>query len=302
MKVHNAPAIRASGLGKQYGPAWALRDFSVTVPQGHVTALVGPNGAGKTTLLKLLVGLCSPSAGDAEVLGRAPEQSEEFLAGIGYLAQDVPLYKRLSADDHLKIGAHLNLTWDADVARERLAALRIPMNRPIATLSGGQRAQVGLSIVLAKRPALLLLDEPMAALDPLARREFLESLTSAVADGGLSVVISSHLLHDLERVCDYLILLSASRIQLCGTIEDLLAEHLMLVGPRRGLREIGPGITVIKSTHTTKQTRLLARVNGPVLDPSWEVVEVGLEDIVLAYMEQGEVAEEGRLVELGSAR
>ena len=166
--VSTAFAIRTSGLGKRYGSNWALQDCSVSVPPGHVTALVGPNGAGKTTLLKLLVGLCAPSAGEAEVLGRAPEQTEEFLASIGYLAQDVPLYKRLSADDHLKIGMHLNLDWDSDSARERLAALKIPMDRPVATLSGGQRAQVGLSLVLAKRPRLLLLDEPMAALDPFA--------------------------------------------------------------------------------------------------------------------------------------
>ena len=207
--MSTAFAIRTSGLGKRFGSNWALQDCSISVPPGQVTALVGPNGAGKTTLLKLLVGLCTPSSGEAEVLGRVPEQSEEFLASIGYLAQDVPLYKRLSADNHLKIGMHLNLDWDSDGARERLAALRIPMNRPVATLSGGQRAQVGLSLVLAKRPRLLLLDEPMAALDPLARREFLESLTAAVADGDLSVVVSSHLLHDLERVSDHLILLSA---------------------------------------------------------------------------------------------
>jgi ABC-2 type transport system ATP-binding protein len=300
--VNSALAIQTTGLGKRYRSNWAVQDCSVSVPLGHVTALVGPNGAGKTTLLKLLVGLCSPSAGSAEVLRRVPEQSEEFLASVGYLAQDVPLYKRLSADDHLRIGAHLNIDWDADAARVRLAALKIPMNRPVATLSGGQRAQVGLSLVLAKRPRLLLLDEPMAALDPLARREFLESLTAAVADGGLSVVISSHLLHDLERVCDYLILLSASRIQLCEAIDDVLAEHRTLVGPRRALTEIQPGLTVIKATQTAKQTRLLVRVNGPVLDPSWEVDEVGLEDIVLAYMEQGETPTDSQLVELGRAR
>lgn len=300
--MNSALAIQTTGLGKRYRSNWAVQDCSVSVPLGHVTALVGPNGAGKTTLLKLLVGLCSPSAGSAEVLRRVPEQSEEFLASVGYLAQDVPLYKRLSADDHLRIGAHLNIDWDADAARVRLAALKIPMNRPVATLSGGQRAQVGLSLVLAKRPRLLLLDEPMAALDPLARREFLESLTAAVADGGLSVVISSHLLHDLERVCDYLILLSASRIQLCEAIDDVLAEHRTLVGPRRALTEIQPGLTVIKATQTAKQTRLLVRVNGPVLDPSWEVDEVGLEDIVLAYMEQGETPTDSQLVELGRAR
>jgi ABC-2 type transport system ATP-binding protein len=197
----------------------------VSVPAGHVTALVGPNGAGKMTLLKLLVGLCAPSSGEAEVLGRAPEQSAEFLASIGYLAQDVPLYKRLSAEDHLRIGAHLNLDWDADAARERLAGLKIPTNRPVATLSGGQRVQVGPSLVLAKRPKLLLLDEPMAALDPLARREFLESLTAAVADNGLSVVISSHLLHDLERVCDRLILPPSSTSSAAASTRSARAVH-----------------------------------------------------------------------------
>lgn len=300
--MSTAFAIRTSGLGKRFGSNWALQDCSISVPPGQVTALVGPNGAGKTTLLKLLVGLCTPSSGEAEVLGRVPEQSEEFLASIGYLAQDVPLYKRLSADNHLKIGMHLNLDWDSDGARERLAALRIPMNRPVATLSGGQRAQVGLSLVLAKRPRLLLLDEPMAALDPFTRREFLESLTAAVADGDLSVVVSSHLLHDLERVSDHLILLSASRTQLCGTIDELLAGHRSLVGPRRGLNEIEPGLTVIKATQTTKQTRLLVRVNRPVLDPSWDVAEVGLEDIVLAYMEHGETPVPAQLVDLGLAQ
>ncbi len=302
MNVRDVLAIHTTGLGKRYGSNWALQDFSASVPRGHVTALVGPNGAGKTTLLKLLVGLCAPSAGEAEVLGRVPQQSEEFLASIGYLAQDVPLYKQLSADDHLEVGARLNRDWDATAARARLAALRIPTNRPVATLSGGQRAQVGLSLVLAKRPQLLLLDEPMAALDPLARREFLASLTAAVADEGLSVVVSSHLLHDLERVCDHLILLAASRTQLCGDIDEVLAEHRTLVGPRRAVNEIEPRLTVVKATQTPRQTRLLVRVDGPVLDPSWEVTEVGLEDIVLAYMEQDEELANGQLVEIGHAQ
>jgi ABC-2 type transport system ATP-binding protein len=218
------------------------------------------------------------------VLGRAPGQSAEFLDSVGYLAQDVPLYKRLSAGDHLDIGARLNRHWDAGAARARLAALKIPLGRPVATLSGGQRAQVGLSLALAKRPQLLLLDEPVAALDPLARREFLTSLTTAVADGDLSVILSSHLLHDLERVCDHLILLAASRTQLVGDIDAVLANHRMLVGPRRRIAEVEPGLTVIKSTQTARQTRLLACLRGPVLDPSWDVTDVGLEDIVVAYM------------------
>ncbi len=302
MTMQDAPAIRTAGLGKRYGSLWALKDCSVSVPRSRVSALVGPNGAGKTTLLKILAGLIAPSAGEAAVLGRAPGQSAEFLDSVGYLAQDVPLYKRLSAGDHLEIGAHLNRHWDATAARARLAALKIPLGRPVATLSGGQRAQVGLSLALAKRPRLLLLDEPVAALDPLARREFLTSLTEAVADGDLSVILSSHLLHDLERVCDHLILLAASRTQLVGDIDDVLATHKMLVGPRRRIAEVEPGLTVIKSTQTARQTRLLVRLTGPVLDPSWEVTEVGLEDIVVAYMGLEASPADGQLTEIGAAQ
>jgi ABC-2 type transport system ATP-binding protein len=253
-----------------------------------VTALVGPNGAGKTTLLRILVGLAAPSAGEAAVLGRSPDQTEDFLASIGYLAQDVPLYRRLSAEDHLRMGAHLNEHWDADGARNRLAALKIPTDRPVATLSGGQRAQVGLGLALAKRPQLLLLDEPVAALDPLARREFLASLSEAVAEGNLSVILSSHLLHDLQRVCDHVILLAASRTQLCDDIDDVLESHRMLVGPRRHLADAERGFHVIKATQTARQTRLIVRLDGPVLDPTWEVSEIGLEDVILAYMGQDE--------------
>ena len=279
-------AISAVGLGKRFANAWALEDCTIEVPRGRVSALVGPNGAGKTTLLRLLVGLAAPSAGAVTVLGHRPEQTEEYLASVGYLAQDVPLYGRLSADDHLRLGAHLNRTWDDAAARERLHGLRIPMDRPVAKLSGGQRAQVGLGLALAKRPQILLLDEPVAALDPLARREFLASLTSAVADGGLSVVLSSHLLHDLERVCDHVILLAAGHTQLCSEIDDVLAAHRMLVGPKRSLSELERSIEVIKSTATTNQLRLVARLSGPVLDPSWEISELGLEDVIVAYMDQ----------------
>ncbi len=302
MSAQNAPAIQTAGLGKRFGPVWALRDCSVSVPRGRISALVGPNGAGKTTLLKILAGLSVPSTGEASVLGRAPGQSGEFLDSIGYLAQEVPLYKRLSADDHLRLGAHLNRHWDATAARARLAALRIPADRPVATLSGGQRAQVGLSLALAKQPQVLLLDEPVAALDPLARREFLASLTEAAADGDLSVIVSSHLLHDLERVCDHLILLAASRTQLCGGIDDVLAAHRVLVGPHRDAAEARRGLTVIKSTQTTRQTRLLARLDGPVLDPSWTVTEVGLEDIVLAYMGEANTLAASTLTAIGPAR
>ena len=291
-------AFETAGLGKRYGSAWALQDCTLGVPEGHVTALVGPNGAGKTTLLRLLVGLAEPSAGTLEVLGRVPDGSEEFLAGIGYLAQDVPLYRRLSAADHLALGGRLNRVWDDDGARRRLSGLGVPTDRAVATLSGGQRAQVGLGLALAKRPRLLLLDEPVAALDPLARREFLAALSEAVADGEVSVMLSSHLLHDLERVCDHVILLSASRVQICEDIETLLDSHRMLVGPRCALSEVEPGLTVVTATQTQRQTRLLVRRAGPVLDPRWEEHEIGLEDIILGYMGSDRDATKDRLVRL----
>jgi ABC-2 type transport system ATP-binding protein len=300
--VTGAPlAVETSGLGKRYGRLWALQECSLMIPKGRVTALVGPNGAGKTTLLRMLAGLSAPTTGSAAVLGRPPGQSEEFLSSIGYLAQDIPLYKRLSADEHLEIGAGLNRRWDASGARERLAALRIPLDRPVSALSGGQRAQVALGLALAKRPRVLLLDEPVAALDPLARRKFLTSLAEAVAEGDLSVVLSSHLLHDLERVCDHVVLLSASRAQICDDIDHILATHKMLVGPRRKLSDVERGVNVVKATQTANQTRLIVRADGPVLDPSWQVDEVGLEDIVLAYMGQEELEDEGHPVPLGAA-
>jgi ABC-2 type transport system ATP-binding protein len=297
----SAPAIETCGLGKRYGSVWALQDCTITVPRGSVTALVGPNGAGKTTLLRLLVGLSAPSCGSAEALGRSPEQTEDFLASVGYLAQDVPLYKRLTAGDHLAVGEKLNQRWDASSARTRLASLRVPLDRPIATLSGGQRAQVGLGLALAKQPEILLLDEPVAALDPLARREFLSSLTEAVAERDISVVLSSHLIHDLERVCDHVVLLGASRTQLCDGIDDLLETHRMLIGPRRRTAEVEPTLEIVKATQTANQTRLLVRLRGPVLDPSWEVTEVGLEDIVLAYMGENDPAYSSLLTPVGAA-
>jgi ABC-2 type transport system ATP-binding protein len=277
-------AVETHGLGKRFGVKWALEDCDVSLPTGSVSALVGPNGAGKTTLLRLLVGLSRPSVGTALVLGHSPEQSEEFLSSVGYLAQEPPLYKRLSVDDHLEMCAHMNRNWDTGAARARLTHLQIPFDRPVGTLSGGQRAQVALGLALAKKPQLLLLDEPVAALDPLARREFLASLSEAVAEGDLTVVLSSHQLSELKRVCDHLVLLAASRTQLCGDIDQVVAEHKVLVGPRRSSARVDRKFAVIKATHTERQTRLLIRSAVPIVDPDWEVSGIGLEEIILAYM------------------
>ncbi len=283
-----APAvIETRGLAKRYRKVTALTDCTITVPEGRISALIGPNGAGKTTLLRVLAGLAKPSGGDVAVLGGTPRQDPAFLAEIGFLAQEIPLYRRLSAEDHIAVGAHLNPRWDAASVRERLKGLSIPLDQTVGTLSGGQRAQVALSLTLAKRPRLLLLDEPVAALDPLARRQFLATLAEAVAVGGLTVVLSSHLIVDLERVCDHLILLAASRVQLCGDIDTLLAEHKVLVGPRKDTTAIERAHTLVQATHTARQSTLLIRAGGPVVDPAWEAADVGLEELVLGYLGQG---------------
>ena len=279
-------AIETHDLSKHYRRVSALTGCTVTVPEGRVCALIGPNGAGKTTLLRMLAGLASPTGGTVAVLGGAPRQDPAFLADIGFLAQEIPLYRRFTAADHIRIGGHMNPRWDAELVRTRLTELRIPLDQRVGTLSGGQRAQVALALTLAKRPRLLLLDEPVAALDPLARRNFLATLTSAVADaeGSLTVMLSSHLVSDLERVCDHAILLSGSQVQLSGDIDTLLAEHKVLVGPRKDTAPIERAHTVVQTVATPRQSTLLVRLNGPVLDPGYEVEDVTFEELVLAYM------------------
>jgi ABC-2 type transport system ATP-binding protein len=281
-------AIKTAGLSKRYHSFWALKDCTITIPKGAVSALVGPNGAGKTTLLKLLVGLNRPSAGLTTVLGQAPSQDTQYLSEIGYLAQEIPLYNQFTAKDHFALGAHMDAHWDNDLAKERLNELRIPLDRPVGKLSGGQRAQVGLAMALAKKPKLLLLDEPVAALDPLARVDFLASLAQAVTDaeGELTVLMSSHLLADLERVCDHIIILASGETQLCDEIEHARKAHKLLVGPPGTLPKSND-FTIIKETQSSTTNHILVRLNDrkPTL-PGWHVRDVDIEEIVLAYMGQ----------------
>ena len=276
--------IETSGLGRQYRRKWALRDCTLAIPEGHVVGLVGPNGAGKTTLLRLAAGMLAPTCGVITVLGERPGAGPAELAQIGFVAQDTPVYGRMTVADHLRLGDWLNPGWDDALARQRIGQLGLDPKQRAGSLSGGQRAQLALTLALAKRPGLLILDEPVASLDPLARREFLQVLMEEVAAQGLSVVLSSHLVADLERVCDYLIVLVASRVQIAGEVSELLDSHHRLSGPLREPRSLPASQKVITESHTDKQSNLLIRTDEPVLDPAWTVRPVSLEDLVLAYM------------------
>jgi ABC-2 type transport system ATP-binding protein len=280
-----AAVVEAAGLGKRYGRRrWGLRDASLVIPQGKVVGLVGPNGAGKTTLLHLAAGLLTPTTGTITVLGQRPGGSAEALARVGFMAQDAPVYARLSVAKHLRMGAWLNPGWDAALAAARVEAAGLDPGQRAGSLSDGQRAQLALTLAVAKRPKLLALDEPIASLDPLARREFLAGLMEHAASGPVSVILSSHLVADLERVCDYLIVLVDSRVQVAGEVSGLLATHRKLTGPRRDPARLPAGQQLITESHTDKQSTLLIRTEQPVADPAWAARPVSLEDLVLAYM------------------
>ncbi|MFI0409919.1 ABC transporter ATP-binding protein [Actinomadura sp. 3N508] len=277
-------ALEAQGLGKKYGKRWALSDCTLDIPAGRVVGLVGPNGAGKTTLLNLAVGQLQPTAGSIRVLGGRPAEGPAQLAKVGYVAQDTPTYAGLSVADHLKLGARLNPKWDDALARKRIESLRLDPAQKAGKLSGGQRAQLALTLGIAKRPELLILDEPVAALDPLARREFLQGLLEAAVEHSLSVVLSSHLVSDLERTCDYLIVLVDSRVRVAGDVDDLLAGHHRLTGARRDPSTLPADQHLVSESHTDRQSTLIVRTDAPIHDPAWTVGKVGLEDLVLAYM------------------
>ena len=287
-------ALHASGLGKRYRQRWALSDCTLEIPEGRVAGLVGPNGAGKSTLLNLAVGLLAPDAGTVTVLDGQPGSGPAQLAQVGFVAQDTPVYAGLSVADHLRFGAHLNPGWDAAYAEDRIERLGLDPGQRAGKLSGGQRAQLALTVALAKRPRLLILDEPVASLDPLARREFLQDLMEAVAEWEVSVILSSHLVNDLERVCDYLVVLAASRVQIAGDVDALIASHHRLIGPRRDPASLPSDQQVIQASHTDRQSTLIVQSRHPVLDPAWTVEQLNLEDLVLAYMSQASETARGR--------
>lgn len=289
--------LETHGLGKRYRSTWALRDCDIALPSGRVIALVGPNGAGKTTFLRLATGLLRPTTGTITVLGaEATADSAEAHAQIGFVAQDHPLYKRFRVRDLLRMGRELNQTWDQEWAVRRVAALDIPLTRRAGELSGGQQSQVALALALAKRPRLLILDEPLASLDPLARREFMQTLMAAVADPAdgeqLTVLLSSHNVADLERVCDHLMIVADGRVQVTGDIDDLLAEHRVLSGPNTGVAGRPDDDSTIHATRGDRQVHVVVRNGGTQVMPGWESHPIGLEDLVLAYLSRSRQADE----------
>jgi ABC-2 type transport system ATP-binding protein len=277
--------IEANVLGKRYGRTWALRDCTVAVPDGHVAALVGPNGAGKTTLLNLAAGLMNATAGTVAVLGGMRPGSPAALDGIAFVAQDTPLYKNLSVADMVHLTRNLNRRFDQQYAEARLGEVGIPLKRKAGKLSGGQQAQLALSLALARRPQLLVLDEPMAMLDPLARHSFMATVMTAMVEEGVSVVLSSHVLTELERVADYLILLSGGGVQVAGEVDDLLACHRMLTCPVAEADRFVERLSVVHASRGEAQAHLLVRTNGPV-PPGWETRAVSLEELTLAYLRE----------------
>jgi ABC-2 type transport system ATP-binding protein len=277
--------VETHDLGRRYGGTWALRECSLTIEAGHLTALVGPNGAGKTTLLNLVMGLSKPSAGDLTVLGDLPPGSLSALDGIGFVAQDTPVYRGFSVADMVSLTKNLNRAFDAPYARQRMSDLGIDLRQRAGQLSGGERAQLALTLALARHPQLLVLDEPTASLDPLARHDFMATVMAAMADEGVSVVLSSHLLAELERVADHLVLMSGGRVRLDGLVDDLLAVH-RLVTTRSGPVTQSPDGEVVETSTAGAQTQQLIRLRSPDsgLPAGCDARTVGIEELAMAYL------------------
>ncbi|WP_037577951.1 ABC transporter ATP-binding protein [Phaeacidiphilus oryzae] len=309
-------ALETEALGKRYRSTWALRDCTLALPEGKVIALVGPNGAGKTTLLHLAVGLVTATTGRITVQGGLAAGGPEALAAVGFVPQDAALYPNLSVADTIHLARNLNSGFDAARARARVAELDLPLSRKVGRLSGGQRAQIALTLALAKRPRLLILDEPLSSLDPLARHEFTAALMAAVAEDGITVLYSSHVVSELERVCDHLVVLNGGRVQIADDVEVLLATHAVYSGPAELADGVGSVLTVVRERRAGSQAHLLVRTDdaaaglgagpaaglaaGPVAGPAglsagelpawpppgWQAHPVGLEELILSYLRQ----------------
>ena len=280
-------AVEARNLGKRYRDTWALHDCDLAIPAGHIVAVVGPNGAGKTTLLHCAVGLCIPTTGTISVLGGTIAGSQDALDQVGFVAQDAPLHKQLTVASMVEVTQNLNERFDVVQAKERLNSLEIPLQRKIGKLSGGQQSQLALTLSLARSPSLLVLDEPLARLDPLARHAFMALVLSSVAERGISVLFSSHVISELERVADYLVLLNGGKVQVAGVIDDILATHQVLTGPADDLDRASQGLTIVETQQAGRHAQLIIRVSKQTqLPDGWRMNQISLEELVLAYLRE----------------
>ncbi|HEY5294041.1 MAG TPA: ABC transporter ATP-binding protein [Gaiellaceae bacterium] len=275
-------SLDAWSLGKRFRRDWGLRDCTLTIPEGAIVGLTGPNAAGKSTLLALATGLLAPTEGSISVLGCDPLREPAVLAEVGFVAQNAPLYKSFTIGDTIEYARRTNVRWDDEIVADLLT--RMDSRTKVGTLSAGERARLALALVLGKRPQLLLLDEPFAGLDPLAGREFLQLLMDGVAETSATVVIASHVIADIERVCDHIVLLTGGGVRLEGNVEELVESHRILMGPRRPLGAIRGVREVVRERHSGRQLTLLVLADGPIVDSSWTVDQVGLEELLLAYM------------------
>jgi ABC-2 type transport system ATP-binding protein len=274
--------LEACGLGKRFRREWGLRDCTLTIPEGAIVGLAGPNAAGKSTLLALAIGLLTPTEGTISVLGRDPRRDTSVLSEVGFVAQGAPLYRGFTVRESLEYARHTNPHWEIEIVAELLTNIE-PATK-VGSLTAGDRARLALALALGKRPRLLLLDEPFAGLDPLAGREFLQLLMDGVAEMPATVVIASHVIADIERVCDHIVLLTEGGVRLEGNVEELLETHRILMGPRRPLGAIRGVDEIVRKRHSGRQLTLLVRGDGPIADPSWTVDRVDLEELLLAYM------------------
>ncbi|GAA0319015.1 ABC transporter ATP-binding protein [Streptomyces polychromogenes] len=277
-------ALEAHGLGRKYRRGWALEDCSFRVPAGRIAALVGPNGAGKSTLLALAAGLLEPSAGEVRVFG-APVTAPATMARWAYLGQDKPLFKRFTVAEHLRMGRELNPGWDQEAAERIVRSGQVPLGARAGDLSGGQRTRVAFALAFGKRPGLLLLDEPMADLDPVARDELGALLLSEAAEHGTTVLMSSHLLNEIEHMCDYVLVLDGGRMRMAGETDELVPMHTLVSGvtadgaPPAAL----DAHTVVEVRTSGRHFSALVRREGP-LDPAWQLSEPSTEEVLLAYL------------------
>jgi ABC-2 type transport system ATP-binding protein len=286
--VNETNVLEAAGLGRRFRRKWALQDCTLSIPQGRVAALVGPNGAGKSTLLRMAAGQIPPSTGSLRILGEDPQmQAAGLRQRIGYLDQDRPMYSSFRVAEVLHFGRSSNPTWNMEIAEGHLDRLNIPLDARVSNLSGGQQAQVALTVCLAKEPELLLLDEPAAELDPVAREDLLRLLMHQVAESGSSVVLSTHVLGDVSAICDFVVVLAHSRVVLANDIDFVLESHRFLSAGRNESLALPPGVTVIDERHSAREASVLARIELPFFDSTWHVEQPTLEEIVMAYLRMG---------------